>query len=407
MKILFLSPYIPYPPDNGGRQRVLGLLREAARHNEVHLLSLCDEGGQCPPEIADLCHHVELFPYPALPPTTRRRQMLRLRPRLLQAHYSLRMQRRVTAMLAEGNFDLVHAEELVMSRYLMNEERLPPVILSRQKIDLAFEGNVMRACRWGREKVHRAAETLKVYWLEREVISRPWRHMLLTEDDAKLVRRLNPSLKTSVLRNGIDVDFFRPQPPAERPVVSFIGAMWYEPNVDAMCYFFDEIYQYLIKRVDGLRIYIVGHKPVDRIEALRRFPGVTVTGSVPDVRPYLAASALSVAPIRIGGGERTKILEAMAMGIPTVSTSIGAEGLSCTDGENISIADEPEKFAERIQQLLTDRDLRRRMSIAGREFVERSRSWPQLGQELQAIYERAVTEQRYDTEAAHPVGAGG
>lgn len=393
MRILYLCPYIPYPPYNGGRIRIFKLLREAARSHRIHFLSLYEEGAdEHRSHFEEVCEAVELFPMPTLGPTTRREQLLRSRPRILQMFYSRELQERITLLLAEDRFDLVHVEELVMAQYLLPIASPLPVVLSRQKIDSDFAWHSLRIQPWGRERLHRIAEALKVHSFERHVAGRPWHHLVLKTEDRDLTWRHNPRLPVSLVPMGTDTEFFEPAPLATEPVLTFLGAMWFEPNADAVRFFFDQIYPHLSREVEGLAVNVVGHAPPPDIKELERRPGVTVTGTVPDVRPYFAASAICIVPMRVGGGERTKILDAMAMGIPVVSTSVGAEGLGCVDGDNIFIADEPREFAARILLLLAEPELRRRVGAAGREFVVKNRSWRVLGQQLDAVYAQAATE---------------
>jgi sugar transferase (PEP-CTERM/EpsH1 system associated) len=392
LRILYLCPIIPYPPQDGGRTRTFKLLREVAARNEVHFLALADEGTKQHRSALDaMCETVETFPFPILPPFSRKRQMLYRRPRRLQAFYSPDLQERVRMLLASGRFDLVHIEEIVMAQYLLPLAAPPPVVLSRQKIDWHFEKNVARYYPWGREKVHLTTEILKLYWFERAVAGRPWHHMVPGERDRELSLRLNRRLSVSILPNGTDTEYFQPRLPSNNRTISFIGTMCYEPNVDGIHYFFEQVYPHIAGKVEGLQIHVVGHSPIPSVKELALLPGVVVTGTVPDVRPYFANSALSFVPLRIGGGSRIKILDAMAMGIPVVSTTVGAEGIDCTAGEDIFIADRPEEFAARIVQLLNDPALRQHLGLRGRQLVEQRYSWRVLGEQLEAIYADALT----------------
>lgn len=391
MRILHLCPIIPFPPLGGGRTRTFSLLREVAARHQIHFLAMSNQAtDQYRPVLEGICQTVELFPFPALRPLSRKRQMFCRTPRRLREFYSPALQERVRQVLIDKHFDLVHVEDMVMAQYLLDLPSTPPVVVSRQKIEWEFERNVIQHRIWGRERFHLTAEMLKLLWFERRVASRRWHHIVPSEQDREQTLRLNRRLSVSVLPNGTDTEYFRPQPPVNMPVISFVGTMCYEPNVDGVHYFFQQVYPHLIGKVEGLQIQIVGHDPVPSVREFGRLPGVVVTGTVLDARPYFASSALSFVPLRIGGGSRIKILDAMAMGIPTVSTTIGAEGIAYANGRNIFIADSPEDFAGRICQLLGDPALRAQMGREGRRLVEQRYSWQTLGKEMEMMYFQAI-----------------
>jgi glycosyltransferase involved in cell wall biosynthesis len=201
--------------------------------------------------------------------------------------------------------------------------------------------------------------------------------------DAEVLRSFNPALKVRVIENGVDTDYFRPQErPVDRNTIVFTGSMDWRPNQDAALYFAAEIFPILQPRRPRIRAYFVGRNPSRGVMELARIPGLYVTGAVDDVRPYLAQAGAFIVPLRIGGGSRLKILEALAMGKAVVSTTIGAEGLRVKDGENIVIRDGPREFAEAVLACLDDEALARRIAGRGRELVLRSYRWDELGQEL-------------------------
>jgi glycosyltransferase involved in cell wall biosynthesis len=175
----------------------------------------------------------------------------------------------------------------------------------------------------------------------------------------------------------VDVEYFAPpaQAAASADLV-FLGSMDWSPNVDGMLYFTEQIWPAITAALPECRLSIVGRTPPRSIVALaERDSRIQVTGTVPDVRPYLWGGKVSIVPLRIGGGTRIKIYEAMAAGIPVVSTSVGAEGLPLTSGETIFLADEPQEFARRCVELLQDSALRSSMSQAARELVASQFSW--------------------------------
>jgi glycosyltransferase involved in cell wall biosynthesis len=201
----------------------------------------------------------------------------------------------------------------------------------------------------------------------------------VSESDKNLLLSRNPNLDIAVVPNGVDTRIYCPFPLKGREKnIIIVGTMDYEPNVDGVLHFYDEIFPLIKKHQPHCTLTIVGKKPPSNIRRLSDEPGVTVQGDVDDVRPYYQKALVSVVPLRSGGGTRLKILEAMALGTPVVSTSVGCEGLDVENGRNILIADEPPDFAQRVTDLMTDKTLWDRIAREGRALVEESYDWGKI-----------------------------
>jgi polysaccharide biosynthesis protein PslH len=185
-----------------------------------------------------------------------------------------------------------------------------------------------------------------------------------------------PEAKVTTIPTGVDLSFFQPAaaPPATASLV-FTGDMSWLPNEDALLYFCAEILPIVQRQIPDLVVWVVGRKPTKKVQSLAENPAVRVTGFVDDIRPYVHQAAAYIVPLRIGGGTRIKIFEAMAMGMPVISTTVGAEGLPVQHGENVLLADDPAAFAEQTVRLLSDAALRRRLGAAARELVQGRYSW--------------------------------
>jgi glycosyltransferase involved in cell wall biosynthesis len=229
------------------------------------------------------------------------------------------------------------------------------------------------------------------------------------------VQAIVPSTPTAVVPNGVDLDYFAPWTGETRPYsVVFNGVLNYRPNVDAASYLVDQVWPLVLERCPPARLVLVGRAPDREAQALRR-PTVDVVGSVPDIRPYIGSAEVVAVPIRMGGGTRLKVVEALSMAKPMVSTSLGCEGLAVHDGEHLLIADDAETFARRILELFDDAELRRRLSSASRTLAEERYSWHLAGDRLQALYQQVIGDapqliDRHDTwsrpVAAQPGGLG-
>jgi len=205
------------------------------------------------------------------------------------------------------------------------------------------------------------------------------------------MRELFGVTRVSEIPTGVNLEYFSPPPAAQpRADLVFVGSMDWLPNVDGVAYFVEQILPRIRCSRPDCTLAIVGRMPPAKIRQLaERDPKIHVTGTVPDVRPFLWGSSISIVPLRIGGGTRLKIYESMAAKIPVVSTLIGAEGLAVQDNENICIADTPEDFANRCLELLDDAGGRRRLSEAAWEMVSSCFSWEKVSRRFERVMEAA------------------
>src|SRR6185312_5215750 len=198
--------------------------------------------------------------------------------------------------------------------------------------------------------------------------------------------------KMTVISTGVDTNYFRPDDGKEqRNSLVFTGSMDWMPNEDGVLYFIRSILPLVRREIPDVSFTIVGRKPSEKLRATAASePGVQVTGTVDDIRPYVREGSVYVVPLRIGRGTRLKIFEAMAMGKAIVSTTLGAEGLPISDGRNISIADSPEQFSSKVCQLLRDPEARRRLGSAARQLVEQHYSWSSVAAEFNDVLRRVA-----------------
>jgi sugar transferase (PEP-CTERM/EpsH1 system associated) len=203
------------------------------------------------------------------------------------------------------------------------------------------------------------------------------------------VRKLNADVPSAVIPNGVDLSYFHPRPenPRNSMVLVFLGRMDYFPNIDGTLYFAEHILPLIRRSVPQAEFRIVGSNPAREIQNLAQLPGVSVTGHVPDVRPYLTDAAIAVAPLRIARGTQNKILEFLAMGIPVVTTPEAAKGVSAKSGEHFLVADGPDAFAEQVVRFLKDPQLRETFSLAGRRPLGEAHSWPNSMRMLDELLE--------------------
>jgi glycosyltransferase involved in cell wall biosynthesis len=297
------------------------------------------------------------------------------------------MQKAIERACEGEAFDLVFCESIMLSGY-----RLPDgmrLVIDEHNLEYELCWRTYRRARPGPRKLY---SWLEARSLQPEEIKRCGSASLVlvtSERERGELQRLVPSSRVALVPNGVDTVFFRPSVPAEEREQSIIytGAMDYYPNIDAVLQFAARTWPLIKAQLPGATWTIVGKNPPAQVRRLAQLPGVSVTGSVADVRPYLAQATVAIAPLLIGGGTRLKILEAFAMQKAVVSTSLGCEGLHVVAGRELLIADEPTYFAEAVVGAIRDRSLRRSLGQAGRRLVETEYSWEQCGHLLLAALE--------------------
>ena len=395
MKILFLSPTVPFPLTDGGRVRVFNLLKQIAVKNEVTLLALetqtTDADGVA--ELRQLGIQVHLVPNaPTLPRVsfgTLVKAFLKRQP-ITVARYDIPAYRQeFRELIATQTFDLVHYEMFHIAQF--HTETYLPGVLSQQNVDSAIW---RRLCSETANPLYKFA-----YWTQQlafqryeRVLSPKFDAVTCTSDiDAAVFQQHCTENAIEIIPNGVDITHYRPDFTTEVPAhLIYIGSMDWYPNEDAVAFFADEVLPRIQEKVPNVAFSIVGGNPSARVQKLAERDGVIVTGRVPEIKPYFAEATVFVVPLRIGSGTRLKILEALAMGKAIVSTTVGAEGLDLKDGAEIFIADEPTAFADAVTRLLTDAQLRRRIGENGRSRVEQDYDWRSIGEKLHALYTKIL-----------------
>lgn len=403
MNILVIYPYIPYPIDRGTFQRTFHLLRELSREHTVDLIALSENGERIEERhvFEEFCRDVRFVPFqhPAWPKLIPNRLFSRT-PSSIH-HWNLpHIAEAICDQLKHQKYDLVHVCDIVLAKYFLDEHKDIPLSIDRSRVDLQFQTQQAAFnTRTLKDKLLAWESLAKMRGFEKRVAKRSQLQVLCGPDDEVFVRQyISKTTPLKVVANGVDLDFFHadidPEPRSAQPTVLFCGAMDYMPNVDALRWFFGEIYEQLLQRVPGLQVLIVGKSPLAEVQAYAQFPGVTVTGSVADVRPYYRRAWLQMVPLRIGGGTRLKIVESLAIGTPVVSTTIGAQGLGLTHGVNILLADTPTTFADQIVSALQNSPLRAHLRYNGISIAKERFGWHSIGAGLSAEYRRFDPEQR-------------
>jgi len=392
MKILWISPKLPFPLTSGDKIRQYNLIKLLSRRYSIFLVSFLEREGdrRYIPELERYCT-VRGIPLPPRAPLGKRVCMAvsSVKPFVSRRYFSREMAGAITEILNGNGFDIVQIEHEYLSFYLdlMRETPVRKILTMHNIESLLYrrhferDRNVLRRAYW-------FGEWLKLRSYEREVLGKFDRIVVMSEQDKRLIGGGLDNINISVVPNGVDVGSY---PVVEEDSNSlnlvFTGSLGYFPNEDAVLFFSGRILPLIRKEFPRVKFYVVGRDPTPRLKKLEADPDIVVTGPVDDVRPHMGRATVFVVPLRVGGGTRLMILEAMAMARPVVSTTIGAEGLDVTHGENILMADGPEEFARAVIRLLRDGDLRREMGRAGRKLVEKEYDWEICAGLMERVYQ--------------------
>jgi len=381
--LLLLIHRIPYPPNKGDKIRSYNLLKHLARDYRVHLATFVDDADdwQHVPTVEAMCASSH---FAALNPMLARVRslgaLLKNRSLSLDYYEDAGLQRWVDQTVVAHAIKRVLVFSSAMAQYA---DKYPQ---ARRVIDFCdVDSDKWRQYAdkksWPMSWLYRH-EARQLLRYERQVASQYDASLFVSHPEADLFRQLAPESVERIghFSNGVDTDYFSPEhelanpyAPDERPLV-FTGAMDYWPNVDAVQWFCDEVFPLLRRQDPDLRFYIVGSRPAPQVQALAQVAGVTVTGTVPDVRPYIRHARAAVAPLRIARGIQNKVLEAMAMATPVVVSPQALEGIAAEPGRELLLAADAQDFADAVGQLLGRAD--NTMGLAARARVEHHYSWP-------------------------------
>ncbi len=384
-RLLVIDEEFPWPLNSGKRLRTYNLLQELARHNQVAFLAYGTEESESfrhfksagfnpiavsPP---DLRQHGPLFYLRLLA------NVASPYPFIVTRHYTRRFQKRLDETLHANRYDAVLVEWSPYARFVRDIGGVKKIIVAHN-----IESNIWRRYEQQEKnllrKLYISLQRAKVEHFEARCFHWADGATAVSEAEAKTIAGFELPYEVAVIENGVDTEFFSGHEDATPGSIVFSGAMDWRPNQDAAEFLVHEILPLVKETHPEVTVTLVGRTPPDHIKALGSIDGVTVTGTVDDVRPYVRRAEVFAVPLRIGGGSRLKILEAMSLGKAVVSTAVGAEGLRVTDGENILLADEPQTFADAIASCLDDAALRERLGRAGRTLVEQKYRWSILGQ---------------------------
>jgi polysaccharide biosynthesis protein PslH len=399
-KILFITEKFPYPLDSGGRIRTYNILKGLSQKYEINLVTAIEHDDQKTyiHELEKYCFRVDTVEVPA---DTKFSLGLKILnnigssiPIVVKRHHLHGIAAIVRARAAEC--DAVHFDHLDASIYMSDIPKNAKTVIDEHNI-VSNQVRTSADCESNPlKKLYMRLQQKKTEQYEATVCEKVTRCFVCSDTDRTYLRNMATNANVETIPNGVDLNYFTDKSRRSHTSASgsetgqsivFVGALDYGPGGAAVKFFCDDVLPLIHTVMPELNFIAVGQNPPSYLKDLgKRDFRINITGRVDDVRPYLAQSKVFVVPLRSGSGTRLKILSAMAMMIPVVSTTIGAEGLNISHGENILIADTPEKFSEAVIMLLRDRTLADSITRKARKLVEETYSWEVITDKLLSAY---------------------
>jgi len=395
MKILFATLLLPHPyADHASSFTVFKMIRHLSERHEVSLVSFVrteEERGYVK-DLRPYCKRVEtvLLPQDAFMKYRVMAKLFSMVPMAVSSCYSREMKDAIHSLVSENAFDIVQIEYAPMGQYIYDIKDVPAVINVHDLISVAAK-KISASLGFSRKKFEWFIDSLVSSSYEAGLYRQFSKVIAISESVKKQLLACNPSMNISVISPGVDIpDIQRSYPRDMGLRLIFMGAMWRYENIEAVLSFYHSAFARIRGEVPDVKLCIAGGAPSDEIKKLAADTSVTVTGFVDDILPYYIESDISVAPMHIGGGVQCKILDAMAAGLPVVTTSQGNEGICAVHEKDIVVADTPESFAERTIELIKSSELRKKISHNAINFVRNNFGWDQAIERLEAVYHECM-----------------
>jgi hypothetical protein len=407
VKILYVCHRFPFPPRRGGKIRPFNMIKHLSANHQVTVASLArsPEEAHEGKGIATFCAHYEMAKVSN--PVQAARMVARLPtpvPSSMGFFYSPDLARRIRWLLARERFDLIFVHCSSVAQYVADVRGIPKIL----------DFGDMDSQKWLEYARYKPFPLSAGYWLEGKKLEREERRLAglfdlctaTTRAEWETLEGYRTGVATDWFPNGVDSTYFTPTTESyDTNTICFVGRMDYYPNQECMFDFCANVLPLIRARRSEAKLLIVGADPSRAVKKLGDLPGVTVTGSVADVRPCLSRSALMVAPLNIARGTQNKILEAMSSGVPVVASRVAAGGVDAVAGEHFAVASTPDELAQAVLRILGDAVERRRLALAGRERMLSHHAWDRSMQRLDRTIDRCLNSWRgTSSELAYKAG---
>lgn len=397
MRILMLTPYLPFPLTSGGQTRSYNLIKHLSKNHEITLFSLIKDEDEKKfiPELKKYCKKVEVFKRSKSAWTARNITLTGFGPYPFLVIRNLSPQERsaVKNELSTSTYDLIHAETFYVMPHIPKTS--VPILLVEQTIEyMVYKHYVedqaplfIRPLLW--------IDVIKLRFWETHFWKKANKVVAMSDSDRKDMLKLSPNLGIDVVPNGVDVEFFakKLRKPLQPPRVLYVGNFTWLQNEEAVEALVRRVWPKIKKEIPTARLWVVGKNVTPRIRSFES-KDIEITEGMPDIRDAYSQATVLVTPIKGPGGTRLKILEAMASGLPVVTTSVGAEGLGVTHGKEAFISDDFEKLSDLAVGVIKDSKIATELGESGRMFVQRKYSWEKNARLLEKIYEDLRKDER-------------
>lgn len=399
MRILFFSPRPFWPQDTGAKLRDYHLARQLALRAEVSYLGFAENGSVDPPSdgSADVFERVVMVRRDrGYTPSKLVRGIIGTVPVTVLNYTTPTMKNMLADLLEAKPYDCVQMESVHLAEYLpivRQARNQPKVISDWHNIESEVMHRYSTQCTGVAERLYARATATRLEITEHRLLNSSDAVCVCSEREQKYLEAFGPACPVTVVENGVDTAFYADAGTGtipERKSLVYVGSMDYHANVDAVVHFVEHAWPAIAAEHPDLTLKIVGRNPGPAVKALAERTRVVVTGSVPDVRPYYREALASIVPLRVGGGTRLKILEAMASGTPVVSTTLGAEGLKVTAGQDLLIAETAGEFAAAVTRLKASSADARQIAESGKRAAKARYDWSAIGAVLYQCHRRAV-----------------
>lgn len=397
MRVLMLTPYLPYPLLSGGQIRTYNLLKQLASSHEITLFCLIKDDSERDyiPEIKRYCKDIQVFRRSQHPFTMRNivHTAFSRYPFLVIRNHVPSVIKATKRELERHHYDLIHAETFYMMPHL--PETSTPVILVEQTIEsLGYESYAQKA--WWPLKKILDIDIQKIRHWERHYWDIADRLIVMSQEDKLAIsQQVEKPQKIEVVANGVDITWFnqiRKQPNHE-PTILFVGTFKWLPNREAVEFLVKKVWPLIHKQIPKAKLHIVGNSPSQTVLNYANVQtGISITGNIPDIRDAFASADILIAPVFSGKGTRYKVLESLASGTPIVATSTAVEGLGLTPGVHVEIGDTAQSLAAKAVDLLHNPKRRLQMAEAGVSFLTKKYDWPIIAKKLDIIYRQLGSE---------------
>lgn len=392
MKILMLTPYLPYPLLSGGQIRTYNLLKKMAKLHDITLFALIknDDEKQYIKELEKYCHKVRVFKRSSKPFTLKNifKTAFSSYPFLVIRNHVGEVIDAIREEIETNQYDLIHAETFYMMPHIPETEI--PVILVEQTIEYLGYESFAQGTKWQILRPFFNLDIKKIKYWEKYYWQTCNQLVTMSEDDQKFIEKeVGHKTPITVVANGVDTAWFAENKFKKKttPTLLSVGTFKWLPNIEAVKFLVNQVWPLIKAKRPDVKLWVVGNAPTEEIlDYAHKDAQIEVSGRVPDIREAFSGAHILLAPVFSGKGTRYKILEAMASGTPIIATGIAVEGLGVKNGEEVLIANDAQTMADTALSLLDDQNLQKKLSRRGQTFVSQNFDWDLIAQKLDEVY---------------------